>query len=732
MRRHLFKGKNMSGHTGLAKIVSATLLLCSLIFLLCGCNNGASVRDDSDSAVSSDAGMSDSGDIMDQHVNNDNVDAAPDSSESPDGKNDARTDDVDDTAAAAPGTSIFVEPDPDDYETVYETGANADIPLYINEILPVNTSTLKHNGGYYDAVEILNASDTVVNLADYCLSDSKWHRTDYVLPAVELQPGEMTVVYCTGKYNQKDDCDMPFELSYFGEKIYLCDLKGNIIDKVDYPVLPRDVSYSRNTDGTFNYCVLPTIGSSNKGGYSARAQEPAVSVATGFYQGGQKVSFTSEGEIHYTLDGTAPTYESPVWNGKEISIDKTCSLRAFAHVDGCLDSFTQTFNYYINEPDYELGVLKVSMRPSDFGTMSENYRSNRKYSANATLFENGRQQFTIDCAISMFGCTSREYDKKSYQLTFTTAYGPSKLKYKVFDNLDIDTFNSLVLRSGSQDNESAMMRDEFVSSLFASEGVVTNVLVQAYRPVNLYVNDEYRGVYFIREHIDEHMIASHCGCDPEQVTLLEQGIEVKSGTEAAEWKKMWQFLKDNGPIDAEDYEYLSGIVNLESVADYYIIQIWCANHDLDNVREFKVAGDKWKYILYDLDLTMTSKADNSVKYTIGTLNTGLPRFNALVYRLLENKDFQKLFLDRLKLLTSTVLSEDYACNHLDEMAEVLKHDMKYNCERWQGRDSSGKVGYRTYKGWEESVAYLRSLIAGRNDIIIRDFCNMKGIDPEGE
>lgn len=720
MRRLLFNTKNISGHSGRAKLVSTTLLFCSLIFLLCACGKERPVTTEDNISVGTEADISQNQGTVNQS-----------------GDDSADLDTDEENTDTGTGSTPVVKVNPAD---IFDRYARADdeaaptkepepvIALYINEILPVNNSTVKHNNGYYDAVEILNASEITVNLKDYCLSDSKWHRTDYVLPETELQPGEVAVLYCTGKYNQKNEYDLPFELSYFGEKLYLCDLKGNIIDTVKYPILPPDVSYSRNQDGTFNYCVVPTIGTANRGGYESRTHEPMVSPAAGFYEEGQKVRFTSEGEIHYTLDGTAPTYKSPIWDGKDITVNKTCAIRAFSHVEGSLDSFTETFNYYIGEPEYELDVLNVSMNASDFATMNENYRSNRKYAANATLFSKGRQEFSVDCAISMFGCTSREYDKKSYQLTFSTKYGPSKLRYKVFDNLDIDSFNSLVLRSGSQDNESTMMRDEFVSSLFVSEGIVNNVLVQAYKPVNLYVDGEYRGIYYIREHIDENMIASHCDCDPEQVTLLEQGTEVKCGTEGSQWRQMWSFLKNNGPIDEEDYQYLSSVVDLESVADYYIIQIWCANHDLDNVREFKVADGKWKYVLYDLDLTMTSKADNSVKYAIGTFNTGLPRLNALVYRLLENKDFQLLFYERLKLLTSTVLSEEYACAHLDSMAAMLDHDMKYNCSRWHGRDTSGKVSYRTYTGWQESVEYLRAMLKGRNEIIIRDYCDMKGLE----
>lgn len=686
-------------HLGLAKKLSATLLFCLLLFILCGCKQEQSEPDAEEAIPTSVADAALDNDSNDEQAGITNVPII-----------------IEVTSEPEPEPATEPEPEP------------PVIALKINEILPTNNSTIRHNGGYYDAVEIINVSDGAIDISDYCLSDSKKHRTDYTLPGIELQPGEVAVVYCTGKYQQQSEDDLPFELSYFGEKIYLCDRSGKIIDKAEYPEMPADVSYSLNEDGDFVYCTSPTIGKPNQGGYRQIAPQPKLDPAAGFYDEGQKVRFTTEGEIHYTLDGSTPTSASPVWDGNDIIIERTCSIRAFTHMDGCLDSFGETFDFFINEGEFELGVMYVSLNPADFDTMNENYRNNRKYPANATLFTDKGRKFSIDCGISVFGCTSREYDKKSYQLSFTTKYGPSKLKYRMFDNLNIDSFNSLILRSGSQDNEGAIMRDEYVSSLALSEGLITDVLAQAYRPVNLFVNGQYWGLYYVREHIDEHMIASHYDCDPEEVTLLEQGLEVKCGKEAKEWQQMWNSLS-NGPLSDENYEYISSIVDLQGVADYYIIQMWCTNHDLDNVRQFKIAGDKWRYVLYDLDLTLTADTTGGVKYAIGGLNTGLPKFNALVYRLLEKQEFKELFFERLVLLTSSIFSEEYAIAHLDEMEAMLDHDMQYhNCIRWNGKDSTGRMAYKDYKGWKKSVEYLRSLLKDRNDTIIEDYCNLKGLE----
>ena len=208
------------------------------------------------------------------------------------------------------------------------------------------------------------------------------------------------------------------------------------------------------------------------------------------------------------------------------------------------------------------------------------------------------------------------------------------------------------------------------------------------------------------------------------MTLIEQTNEVKCGTEGAEWQKLWNYLQSNHLDSRENYEYVCSLVDIENVADYYIIQMWCSNHDLDNVREFKISGGKWRYILYDLDLTLTSDAQGSAEYLLGKFNSGLYTLNALIYRLLENEEFSAFFAKRLETMLAGTLSEENASAVLEAMYDRLKSDMVYNCERWAGTDSSGKLRYKTYTGWEKAVKSLTGLIKGRNEVLAEEYDNL--------
>ena len=525
----------------------------------------------------------------------------------------------------APETAVIPEPtatsEPETTPEPTVTPQPTAVPglLLINEVLPTNNKYNKHNGAYHDMVELYNASDETILLSDFCLSDSKKHLTDYPLPDIGLAPGGYAVVYCTGEYDAKDDSDLGFKLSYFGEKLYLSDKAGNIKDEFKYPELPQNVSAGREGE-EIRFYVNPSMGKPNQAGLTGIAETPLVNVAPGFYENGIEVSFVSAGEIRYTLDGSKPDKDSRVWDGKPIKISSNTAIRAYAFKEGALDSFDVTYSYFINAPEYELDVVRVSLKGSDFDTLNENYDKDLKYAANISLFSGGELKFSEDCSISLFGGSSKRYSKKSYKVKFSSEYGPTKLKYKVFDDLDIDEFDSLVLRSGSQDNEEALMRDEFTSGVSMSTGLIDSVLVQAYKPVDLYVNDEYWGIYYIREHVDEDMVSAHYGCDPEEVTIIKQMKDIEAGKGYRDFLDLWEYIKKNGLTSDEAYEYAGSVVDLKSVADYYIIQLWCGNLDMDNVKVAKARG-KWFFILYDLDLTFCKPVEGTTERQIGTFNS---------------------------------------------------------------------------------------------------------------
>jgi hypothetical protein len=347
------------------------------------------------------------------------------------------------------------------------------------------------------------------------------------------------------------------------------------------------------------------------------------------------------------------------------------------------------------------------------------------------MYRDGLKVFDETVGMNAHGNTSAVYDKKSYRIKFSKKFGESKLHYRLFDNLDIDSFDSFVLRGSSQDNEDIMLKDELVPEILRQGGIVDEVLTTSYRPVNLYLNGEYRGLYYIREHIDGPMIASHYGCNEEDVTIVEQCKEIKCGTAGKEWTDLWDYVGSHELTDPEAYAHVESLVSLESVADYYLIQIWLHNIDTDNLRVYKVGDDKWRYALYDLDLTLNDDGTNGPTFMLGRYNRGLYTFNALVFKLLKNPEFMELFLSRMQLLYTTILSEEKVLKIVDAFVGKIDHDMERSCALWGPHtDSSGGVYYVNYTTWKRRVEKFKTRFAGRTSLVAAEFVKLKGVGEE--
>ena len=72
--------------------------------------------------------------------------------------------------------------------------------VVINELLAVNaTGALDEQGLSSDWLELVNIGETTVSLLDYSLTDDPGELRRWLLPDIDLEPGEPLLVWCSGK-----------------------------------------------------------------------------------------------------------------------------------------------------------------------------------------------------------------------------------------------------------------------------------------------------------------------------------------------------------------------------------------------------------------------------------------------------------------------------------------------------------------------------------------------------
>lgn len=595
--------------------------------------------------------------------------------------------------------------------------------LRISEVMSANTSYLRGPyGNTTDWVELYNAGKETIDLSGYCLADSS-ELSQYPLPNKTLAPGKYMVILLseTGKRLRSGYSWLPFNLSSAGDKLYLTK-EGRILDFVVIPELDTNAAWGRpNGKLGFTQLSSATPGASNAGKAKISAA-PTASVPQGAYDGVEQLSITlsAPGTIYYTTDCSEPTRFSRKYSGP-INLKSTTVLRVAAYESGCSRSQVVDLTYVLNQKDslsvvslvtesenlwdYNYGIYVTGPGASTvYPYQGANYWKNWEKAASVTLFEeDGTTGFSEKCGLKIFGGYSRANGKKSMACMFRGKYGASSLDYALFGEKGINNFQSFVLRAGGQDAYTAKMRDEVVTSI-ASDYL--GLPVQRYRPVALYLNGEYWGIYFIREKLTDQYVAGNFGVEAEEVTLSNW-----TGGDCPKYKALQEYARNHDLSNPKHYDYICSQINMDNYIDYMITQMWIANTDLGNVKFFRTDDMPWHWALFDADLSFRRVSHTSVTIMM-TRNIYKRdiRSATLLIRLMENKTFKEAFLKRTAWVVNNVWNAENVIRRIDEIQSLLEPDMKRECSRWGSSVDT----------WKKNVQSLRNFASKRNDYFIAD------------
>lgn len=593
--------------------------------------------------------------------------------------------------------------------------------LLISEVMNNNYSYLAQNGNrYYDWVELYNNSSNEINLSEYTLSTSASNLIDYKLPEVILQPGEYIVFMASGDTSLTNN-------SYYHTNFKLSDNEGlylskdnKIVDCMNLADIPNGYSYGRSSQRGFYFFEEPTPGYSNSSGNAIVSFTPEVSVEKGIYNDidSLSVELHGYGTIYYTLDGSEPDRYSYVYS-EPLSLTSTTVVKAKVINSGEINSSTNVATYLINEYD-SLPVVSISMDESDFRYLNYNsYATDLELQCYMELFEEGGG-FSIPCSISCFGGNARGYDKKSYAIRFKGKYGAKNLKYQVFKDRDNSVYDSLVLRTGSNDWTKTIFRDLFSTGI--SEEYVDT---QAGKACILYVNGQYYGIYNLREKVNANFIRDHYNVDPDTVSIVNVDFTQKCGTENIQYLFNWVEYHDMS--NSANYEYICSKVDITNLIDFWISQMYCVNPDVYNIRYFSspdIDGGKWKYIYYDMDqgfrfydvnyyTTYLCNASGMTGWIENTYSNALPR------RLFRNSEFIDLWLERLSYHLQNTFNKDKLNARLDEFVAMYANDIERDRKKWANSYDETSGYYVSMRLYNQNVEEIRDFIDKRQGYILR-------------
>lgn len=623
------------------------------------------------------------------------------------------------------GTGDFVPSEPSPGFENTENGQNLALSaygvkpenLYISEAMGANYSYLKFNGEYTDWLELHNKGSEPLSLSGYGLTNNVKNPKKWTFPDITLGPDEYITVYATGQSSHDTSAlEAPFRLSASGESIFLFSPDDRLLDKLKINRFRADQSVGRSTDGTVTYYETPTPNTDNGSGRTGFAQPPVISLASGAYDEGQSVTITAKpgAKIYYTLDGSLPDSGDRLYGGEVLNISKTTVLRAVAVQDGLYDSDAATASYIINE-GHQLAIVSVSTEASAYSHMYENYNEEIEVPMHFDIIdEEGNHEYGDDAIIRVFGAYSRMKEQKGLAIIARAGYGKSRIENKIFDDLEFTEYKSFILRASGQESTISRIRDVVITSLVADK---TDLPVQDYRSCVLYVNGEFRGVYHMREKINKHYIAQHYNVEePDSIDILvgngNKSGYVLSGTNE-DYMALLDFVTSHDMSDPENYAYVCSQVDVENFAEYTAMEIYVGNTDTGNIKYFKTDGGKWKWIVYDFCWAMNSSVGGEKGYKWNAIakylsekghGVGSGFSNKLIKGLLENEEFEELFLNACAKMANEVFEESAVIARVDEIEASISHDMERDVLLWPNM---------SHAGWKKSVNRIREFAQNR-------------------
>lgn len=586
--------------------------------------------------------------------------------------------------------------------------------LCISEVMSANSGFLKDaDGKTYDWVELYNASNESICLSGYCLTNNPSRPNKYPLPESTIAPGQYMVLLLT----DKTPISLPYQvvpmgLSSQGESLYLS-YGGELVDYVLIPDLATDMSYGRGREeNAFSCLSYPTPGSANASAVAV-SQMPVAVTAQGCYDGVEyiDVELSGPGPIYYTTNAYAPDQYAMLYTGP-IRITKTTVIRAQCREPGKEPSQVLDLTYLLNEGD-RLSVVTLVADPYALlggGGIYYNYWLDVEIPATVSLFEAEGGGFSESCGLRMFGGYTRAYDKKSFACMFRDRYGASSLRYPLFGEDNLSEFQAFVLRTGGQDSIKGRIRDELITSLVAE---YTDVPVQAYRPVTLYLNGKFWGVYFVREKVNENFIAGHYNVRPEEVTM-----QYGNGNDP-DYRALVRYVNTHDMRIQEYYDYVAERMDIDEFIDYHAAQMWTGNVDMGNIKYYRIGEGKWRWILYDTDLALTVANYDSVSEQLNPAGTGSDDLfsTELIVGLMKNPGFRDQFLRRMAWQAENIWNAEQLLERIDYLENLVRPDMERDIARWG----------ESLRFWNDKLSYFRYVVRNRGQCMynyIKSYFNL--------
>ena len=321
------------------------------------------------------------------------------------------------------------------------------------------------------------------------------------------------------------------------------------------------------------------------------------------------------------------------------------------------------------------------------------------------------------------GAGTVAYSQKSLSINLRSGYGQSSVTYPFWPGYEFDTFSALVVRNGGQDWSTARIRDSFSSRLV--EGMYLDN--SATRPVVVYINGAYNGLYDLNEDQNGEFLETHYGVDGDTVEFIRRNQTPIKGS-SKDIKRVRSFAESKDLSDDAVFAEFSQWIDVQYFTDYFIAQTYICNSDMFNQKYWRTTdyAVKWRPVFFDLDFAFkTAQRDMIAQYFnvngVPSADKSLTYFEIYI-GLKENAAWRDYCVERYVEVVETYFNAQRATALFDEMVAEIRPEMRRQISRW------GKPG--SMSEWEKSISQMRYFIEERPAYALENMRKYFGVSKE--
>lgn len=333
--------------------------------------------------------------------------------------------------------------------------------------------------------------------------------------------------------------------------------------------------------------------------------------------------------------------------------------------------------------------------------------------------------FQINAGIRIQGGAGRwEFmPKHSFRLFFRDRYGTDKLRYPLFPNSPIETFDTLILRAGSDrsfaghsdagdQRLTTYTHDEWLrASQIAMSGVGSHGMF-----VHLYLNGLYWGLYNVIERPDESFLAAYYGGEKEEWYVVNHSGALSGSGDR--FNEMLALVNAGGLADPQKYAAFRSYLDVPHFCDYLILEWYAGNTDWPQNNWYagvhNPAGQV-RFLAWDGELTWVEGAKVHVGQTnaVGLTNNVKPIFEALI----QNSDFKIELADRVykHLFNGGALTDANAQARWEALGRLIEPAIAAESARWGDARYDQPI---TPDDWRKANAAVLAQMAGNGAKLI--------------